>query len=123
MPPESLQAEVAAVEDWLDETIGIVTRFLDCQFRTGINQQIDLYVLSKLVIQLARPQSASTRPDAKLGEFRPSAGRDLLHPRWQDNRGTYSASESLRVADITAVAWLNPLAWIRFGVGLTVLSC
>ncbi|MEG3849191.1 hypothetical protein QT971_22925 [Microcoleus sp. herbarium19] len=71
---ESLQAEVAAVEDGLDETIGLATRFADCQFRAGTDEQIHLSVLSELVIQLERPQSASTRSDPKLGELRPSAG-------------------------------------------------
>jgi hypothetical protein len=39
------------LEDWLDESIGIATRFVYCEFRAGAGKQIGPTVLSQLVIQ------------------------------------------------------------------------
>ena len=36
------------LEDWLDESIGIATRFVDYEFRAGAGKQIDPSVLSQL---------------------------------------------------------------------------
>ena len=44
------------LEDWLDESIGIATRFVYYKFRAGAGKQIDPSVLSQLVMQLARRQ-------------------------------------------------------------------
>ena len=44
------------IEDWLEETIGIATRFVYYEFRVGPAKQIDPSVLSQLVMQLARRQ-------------------------------------------------------------------
>ncbi|WP_445173635.1 hypothetical protein [Microcoleus sp.] len=48
------QAEAWTIEDWLDESIGIATRFVYYEFRAGAGKQIDPSVLSQLVMQLAR---------------------------------------------------------------------
>ena len=107
---ESLQAEAWMIEDWLDESIGIATRFVYYEFRAGAGKQIDPSVLSQLVIQLARRQFGINHASAKLAELRLSAALDLLHRRWQD--GAYLVGDSLSVADIAAAALLSPLALI-----------
>ncbi len=107
---ESLQAEAWMIEDWLDESIGIATRFVYYEFRAGAGKQIDPSVLSQLVIQLARRQFGINHASAKLAELRLSAALGLLHRRWQD--GNYLVGDSLSVADITAAALLSPLALI-----------
>jgi hypothetical protein len=40
------------LEDWLDESIGIATRFVYYEFRAGAGKQIDPSVLSQLVIHI-----------------------------------------------------------------------
>ncbi|MEG5172357.1 hypothetical protein [Microcoleus sp. B3-D7] len=42
------QAEAWMLEDWLDESIGIATRFVDYELRAGAGKQIDPSVLSQL---------------------------------------------------------------------------
>jgi len=44
------------LEDWLDESIGIATRFVYYEFRADAGKQIYASVLSQLVMQLARRQ-------------------------------------------------------------------
>lgn len=107
---ESLQAEAWMLEDWLDESIGIATRFVYYEFRAGAGKEIDPSVLSQLVIQLARRQFGINHASAKLAELRLSAALGLLQRRWQD--GSYLVGDSLSVADITAAALLSPLALI-----------
>ncbi|MEG4989764.1 hypothetical protein QUB08_29085 [Microcoleus sp. BR0-C5] len=41
------QAEAWMIEDWLDEIIGIGTRFVDYEFRADAGKQIDPSVLSQ----------------------------------------------------------------------------
>lgn len=107
---ESLQAEAWMIEDWLDESLGIATRFVYYEFRAGAGKQIDPSVLSQLVIQLARRQFGINPASAILAELRLSAALDFLHLRWQN--GCYLVGNSLSVADITAAALLSPLALI-----------
>ncbi len=107
---ESLQLEAWTIEDWLDESIGIATRFVYYEFRAGAGKQIDPSVLSQLVIQLARRQFGINPASAKLAQLRLSAALDFLHLCWQD--GAYLVGDSLSVADITAAALLSPLALI-----------
>jgi len=67
------------LEDWLDETIGIATRFVYNEFRVGATKQIDPSVLSQLVMKLARrqfgtnPASAKQAPVASECCFKPLA--------------------------------------------------
>lgn len=107
---ERKQLEAWTIEDWLDESIGIATRFVYYEFRAGAGKQIDPSVLSQLVIQLARRQFGINPASAKLAQLRLSAALDFLHLRWQD--GAYLVGDSLSVADITAAALLSPLALI-----------
>jgi hypothetical protein len=44
------------LEDWLDESIGIATRFVYYEFPADTGKQIYPSVLSQLVMQLARRQ-------------------------------------------------------------------
>ena len=67
------------LEDWLDESIGIATRFVYYEFRAGAGKQIDPSVLSQLVMQLARrhfginPAWAKQAPVAPECCFKPVA--------------------------------------------------
>ncbi|TAE95831.1 MAG: glutathione S-transferase family protein [Oscillatoriales cyanobacterium] len=110
LPQLEGQPGAIALEDWLDESIGIATRFVYYEFRAGAGKEIDPSLLSQLVIQLARRQFGINRASAKLAELRLSAALGLLQRRWQD--GSYLVGDSLSVADITAVALLSPLALI-----------
>ncbi len=108
---ESLQAEVWTIEDWLDESIGIATRFVYYEFRAGAGKQIDPSVLSQLVIQLARRQFGINSASATLAQLRLRAALNWLqHRRW--GQGDFLLGDSLTVADITAAALLSPLALI-----------
>ena len=67
------------LEDWLDESIGIATRFIYYEFRASAGKQIDPSVLSQLVMQLARrhfginPAWAKRAPVAPECCFKPVA--------------------------------------------------
>ena len=58
------------IEDRLDESIGIATRFVYYEFRVGAGKQIDPSVLSQLV-QLARRQFGINPASAKLAPVAP----------------------------------------------------
>lgn len=86
------------IEDWLDESIGIATRFVYYEFRVGAAKQIDPSVLSQLVMQLARrqfginPASAKQAPVAPECCFKPvapSLARWCLFGRRFLERGRY----------------------------------
>ena len=72
------------IEDWLYESIGIATRFVYYEFRADAGKQIDPSVLSQLVMQLARANSALTLPRQNRLSLRLSAALNLLHRRWPD---------------------------------------
>ncbi|CAA9313667.1 hypothetical protein AVDCRST_MAG84-955 [uncultured Microcoleus sp.] len=59
------------IEDWLDESIDIPSRFVCYDFRAGAGKQIDSSVLSQLVIQLARRQFGINPASAKLAPVAP----------------------------------------------------
>ena len=59
------------LEDWLDESIGIATRFIYYEFRAGAGKQIDPSVLSQLVMQLARRHFGINPAWAKLAPVAP----------------------------------------------------
>jgi hypothetical protein len=87
------------LEDWLDESIGIATRFVYCEFRAGAGKQIDPSVLSQLVMQLARRQFginpfaeaklAPVAPECCFKPFAPSLARWCLFGRRFIERGRY----------------------------------
>ena len=59
------------LEDWLDESIGIASRFVYYEFRAGAGKQIDPSVLSQLVMQLARRELGINPAWAKLAPVAP----------------------------------------------------
>ncbi|WP_445243422.1 hypothetical protein [Microcoleus sp. AR_TQ3_B6] len=65
------QAEAWMLEDGLDESIGIGSRFVYSEFRAGAGKQIDQSVLSQLVMQLARRQFGINSASAKLAPVAP----------------------------------------------------
>jgi hypothetical protein len=86
------------LEDWLDENIGIATRFVYYEFRVGAGKQIDPSVLSQLVMQLARSQfginpasakQAPVAPECCFKPVAPSLARWCLFGRRFLERGRY----------------------------------
>jgi glutathione S-transferase len=98
------QAEAWTIEDWLDERIGIATRFVYSEFRVGAGKQIDQPVLSQLVMQLARRQFGINSASAKLAPVAPeccfkpvapSQARCCLFGRRFLERGRYCCCDQL----------------------------
>jgi hypothetical protein len=87
------------IEDWLNESIGIATRFVYYEFRVGARKQIDQSVLSQLVMQLARRQfginpfaeakHAPVAPECCFKPVAPSLARWCLCGRRFLERGRY----------------------------------
>jgi glutathione S-transferase len=95
------------IEDWLDESIGIATRFVYYEFRVGARKQIDQSVLSQLVMQLARRQfGINPFAEAKHAPVAPECCFKPVHRPWSD--GAYLVGDSLSVADIAVAALLSP---------------
>ena len=59
------------LEDWLDESLGIATRFVYYEFRAGAGTQIDPSVLNQLAMQLARHQFGINPASAKQAAVAP----------------------------------------------------
>lgn len=102
-------AEVWALEDWLDESIGIATRFVYYHFRAGEGRSIDPSLLSQLVIRTVRWQYGINPGRVELAVRRLSTALDFLGQRWQ---GGYLVGDRLTAADLAAAALLSPLALI-----------
>lgn len=68
------------IEDWLDESIDIATRFVYYDYRVGAGKQIDSSVLSQLVIQLAPRQFGINPTSAKLAPVAPECWFRFVAP-------------------------------------------
>jgi glutathione S-transferase len=97
------------LEDWLDESIGIATRFVYYQFRATAGKSIDPSFFSQLVINIARRQFGINAASAELAKQRLIRAMDILDI-WQDR--SFLVADSLSYADLTAAALLCPLAAI-----------
>lgn len=110
--PENATAAAAAwtLEDWLDESIGIATRFVYYDFRSGAGKQLDPSLSSQLVIQMVRWQSEISPARVQLARERLEKGLVFLGQRWQES--PYLVGDRLSIADLAAAALLSPLARI-----------
>lgn len=106
-PKQQIQAEL--LEDWLDESIGVATRFVYYHFRANEGKEIDPSWSSMLVINIVRQQYGITPASVKLAESRLKTAFRVLE-RWQDH--AYLVGESLSIADLAAAALLSPLSLI-----------
>lgn len=110
LPDAQLQQEAQLLEDWLDESIGVATRFVYYHFRAGAGKDIDPSWFSQLVIQVVIRQYSITPAAVELARSRLNLAMDVLKSRWQDS--PYLVGSNLSVADIAAAALLSPLALI-----------
>ncbi|MBW4660047.1 MAG: glutathione S-transferase [Drouetiella hepatica Uher 2000/2452] len=105
-----LNSEVWALEDWLDESIGIAARFVYYAFRAGEGKAIDASLSNQLIIQTVRWQYGITAERVKLAASRLEVALTFLAFRWQE--GKYLVGDRLTAADLAAAALLSPLALI-----------
>jgi glutathione S-transferase len=110
LPALAQQPEAWMLEDWLDESIGIATRFVYYQFRVSEGKQVDPSFFSQLLINVARQQYGINQASATLAADRLQLALTVLGERWQTN--SYLVGQRLTVADIAAAALLSPLALI-----------
>jgi glutathione S-transferase len=103
-------AETWALEDWLDESIGIAARFVYYDFRAGEGKRIDPSLSSQAVIQVVRWQYGINEARVALAKERLECAVTLLSERWK-NQG-YLVGDCLSAADLAAAALLSPLALI-----------
>ncbi len=101
--------QVRLLEDWLDESIGVATRFIYYDYRAGEGQAIDPSLSSQLIINLVRRQYNINPTAVKKAQARLKTALEILSI-WR--KGLYLVGDSLTVADITAAALLSPLALI-----------
>jgi glutathione S-transferase len=111
LPDPRLQSEAWAIEDWLDESIGVATRFVYYHFRSqGEGKQLDPSFVSQAVIQTVRWQYGINEAAVERATQRLQIGLTELKYRWQHS--AYLVGETLSVADLAAAALLSPLARI-----------
>jgi glutathione S-transferase len=97
------------LEDWLDESIGVATRFVYYQFRSHEGKPLDPSLSSQLVIQVVRWQYGINAIVVDLATKRLDIALTELAYRWTQ---PYLVGNQLSVADIAAAALLSPLARI-----------
>jgi len=105
---EQLQ-QALLLEDWLDESIGVATRFIYYDFRAGVGKSINPSVFSQLVIKIVLFQNNINPAKVELAKKRLEMAMEVLSP-WKQG---YLVGDRLSVADITAAALLSPLAIIQ----------
>jgi glutathione S-transferase len=110
LPDPAQNAEAWALEDWLDESIGIATRFIYYDYRAGAGKQINPSPVSQLIVQTVRMQYGITPNRVKLAGDRLTCALAFLAGRWQS--GQFLVGNRLTVADLAAGALLSPLALI-----------
>lgn len=104
-----LQSQAWMLEDWLDESIGVATRFVYYHFRSHEGKQLDSSLPSQMVIQVVRWQYGINLAAVHLAEKRLQIALEELSYRWKQ---PYLVGDQLTVADIAAAALLSPLARI-----------
>lgn len=104
-----LQAQAWRLEDWLDESIGVATRFVYYDFRAKAGKALDPSLASQLVIQVVRWQYKINPAAVELAHLRLERAIAALAIDWQT---PYLVGAQLSVADIAAAALLSPLARI-----------
>jgi glutathione S-transferase len=105
-----LSQTVWMLEDWLDESIGVATRFIYYTFRANEGKQIDSSLASQILIRIVRQQYGMTPARVELARERLQTAIAFLSHHWQT--GQYLVGDRFTVADMTAAALLSPLALI-----------
>jgi glutathione S-transferase len=105
-----LDAELWAIEDWFDESIGLASRFVYYDYRSSpAGKRIDPSLSSQLIIQIVRQRQGINAATVRLAEYRLTTAIAFLAQRWQDG---YLVGDRLTAADLAAAALLSPLALI-----------
>jgi glutathione S-transferase len=97
------------LEDWLDESIGVATRFVYYDYRAKEGKAIDPSLASQIIINIVRQQYKITPATVKLSQERLENALIILQ-YWQNQ--PYLVGDKLSVADLAAAALLSPLALI-----------
>ncbi len=128
-------AEVWAIEDWFDESIGVAARFVYYDFRAGEGKQVDPSLSSQAMIRVVRWQYGIDRVSVELAKERLEGAIAFLSHRWSQQaavtekavmekavmekavtekavREKYLVGDRLTAADLAAAALLSPLALI-----------
>ncbi|MDJ1184753.1 glutathione S-transferase [Roseofilum casamattae] len=105
-----LQQEAELLEDWLDESIGVATRFVYYDYRSGEGKSIDPSWFSQAIIQIVKRQYGINSTSVTLASDRLKLGLSILADRWRDR--PYLVGGRLSIADLAAAALLSPLALI-----------
>lgn len=100
--------QVLMLEDWLDESIGVATRFVYYDYRAGEGKALDPSLMSQVVIQVVRRQYGMTPARVALAAERLETGLAWLRSHWQDK--PFLVGDRLSLADLSAAALLSPLA-------------
>ncbi len=106
----SERSQAWLLEDWLDESLGIASRFVYYQFRSREGKSLDPSLMSQVVIQVVKRQYRINSASVELAEKRLETGLEALRLRWQEQ--PFLVGDRLSVADIAAAALLSPLARI-----------
>ncbi|MBD1913835.1 MULTISPECIES: glutathione S-transferase family protein [unclassified Leptolyngbya] len=106
----NLRNEVNLLEDWLDESIGVATRFVYYDYRSGEGKALDPSLASQAVIQIVRKQYGMTPARVTLASDRLANALDALQ-RWEK---AYLVGDRFTAADLTAAALLSPLARLPY---------
>lgn len=108
-PADAAQrSQVTQLEDWLDESIGVATRFVYYDYRAGEGKSIDPSLMSQAVIAIVRRQYGMNPARVKLAGDRLTDALTYLQHHWKDCE--YLVGTQLTAADLTAAALLSPLA-------------
>ncbi|MBP0013339.1 MAG: glutathione S-transferase [Roseofilum sp. SBFL] len=104
------QQQAELLEDWLDESLGVATRFIYYHYRSGEGKSIDPSWFSQAVIQIVKKQYNISLRAVSLASQRLELGLKILGNSWQHQ--PYLVSQQISIADIAAAALLSPLALI-----------
>ncbi|MDB9520103.1 glutathione S-transferase family protein [Roseofilum reptotaenium CS-1145] len=104
------QQQAELLEDWLDESLGVATRFIYYHYRSGEGKSIDPSWFSQAVIQIVKKQYNIGPRAVALASQRLELGLKILGDSWQNQ--PYLVSQQISIADIAAAGLLSPLALI-----------
>lgn len=105
-----LNSEVWMIEDWLDESIGLATRFVYYDYRSAEGKHIDSSLSSQVLIQVVRRQYGINRARVDLATSRLQTALEFFAERWQGK--SWLVGDRFTAADLTAAALFSPLALI-----------
>nr|WP_272116122.1 glutathione S-transferase family protein [Spirulina major] len=100
--------QVQWLEDWLDESIGVATRFVYYDYRAQDGKHLDTSWVNGLVIQLVCRQYNINAAAVRLARQRLDLALNQVLTPWQT--GPFLVGDRYTLADLTAAALLAPLA-------------